>query len=810
MVTSSLHKNKTCTFEDLMKHTSLFTAALLSSAVSQVNAQTTDESKEFGWVEEVTVTAQRVQQNLQDVPVSLTALSSDDLTKRNINDLTQITQLSPTLQVGQDNTFAVRGIGSQIFSATVDPSVAMALDGVNLGRPFLGGQAFNDVASIEVLNGPQGLLFGKNASAGLINITTNKPVLDEFSGNVSTEFSTRNTPDDSTGLVTKGVVNIPLTEYSAMRINAEFADEEALTQNVFADTLTTDQDSERSGIKFKYLFDNNVFSAYVIADYNEESGQPLVFNRTLRQIGDPVDGFNNQGQPETFTSAYPDVLAEDGIVASEENFQFNANGLTRRDRETGGLQAEIGYILDNEMEIVNIAAWRYYDLEQDLDSDLSRNSDGIIFNDNYSSYDQVSNELRLIIPANDTLQGQVGLFYYNSEVDTDQNRLWVAPPFPSFVATGFPFCIGPGVDVQPGPPPACNVENTAFLGRDIAYELETTSFAAFGQFDFFVSDTLTLLAGARITQDEVDMNITQRQGNYFVPIQGPSGVNIQESQDVTNFSWKFGGQLQVSDDLMTYANIGQGYKAPGFNTNAQSIEDPRMSVEEEISTTAELGAKSTLLDGRLTLNVSLFHTEFEDYQLQAFNTQLQTFLISNAAEVTAQGAEVSLTYRPVEALTVSWNASFLDSTFDDFAGAECLPGVDQSRCTADGTFDASGESTPLAADLTSTLQATYDFMLGDSIAGFVSGNWYHRSDMNFSVAASDTELDAVDTLGLSAGLTFADSFTVTLFCRNCTDELVPTNIAYDAGDANDGIATTVQTWGVESMRNIGISLAYEF
>ena len=186
----------------------LLTAVCLGlSTVYSAVAQDNGSSDGVRTIEEVTVTAQRVEQDLQDVPVSVTAVSGSELAERNINELTQLTLAAPTLQVGQDNTFAIRGIGSQIFTQTTDPSVALSLDGVNLGRNGLANVLLTDIASVEVLNGPQGLLFGKNASAGLINMTTTRPDLDEASGSIGLEYLVRDTtPQDATGACAAGRV----------------------------------------------------------------------------------------------------------------------------------------------------------------------------------------------------------------------------------------------------------------------------------------------------------------------------------------------------------------------------------------------------------------------------------------------------------------------------------------------------------------------------------------------------------------------------------------------------------------------------
>lgn len=168
---------------------------------------------------DIVVTAQRRSESLQSVPVSVTAITADALSSRNLNDLTQISTAAPSLQIGADNTFSVRGVGTLAFAQTIDSSVAVALDDVNLGRPYLAGSLFNDVERVEVLNGPQGLLFGKNASAGLLNVVTTRPRLGEWGSITDLEFGKRATPGTSNGdawsVIARETLNIPFGETSA-------------------------------------------------------------------------------------------------------------------------------------------------------------------------------------------------------------------------------------------------------------------------------------------------------------------------------------------------------------------------------------------------------------------------------------------------------------------------------------------------------------------------------------------------------------------------------------------------------------------
>ncbi|WP_342659233.1 TonB-dependent receptor plug domain-containing protein (plasmid) [Sphingomonas sp. NY01] len=167
---------------------------------------------------DIVVTAQRRSESIQTVPVSVTAIGAQDLKERGINDLQQIGLVAPSLQVNNNTNFSVRGIGTLSFSTALDTSVAISLDDVNLGKPLLSAIPFYDISQIEVLNGPQGLLFGKNASAGLLNIVTNKPEIGSYAASFDMEADNRTRPgDDARGALTRVALNIPVTANSALR-----------------------------------------------------------------------------------------------------------------------------------------------------------------------------------------------------------------------------------------------------------------------------------------------------------------------------------------------------------------------------------------------------------------------------------------------------------------------------------------------------------------------------------------------------------------------------------------------------------------
>lgn len=773
-----------------MKIRSLLAGTCLMAISSVAHAQSTgpvDSSAEESSPTEIIVTAQRRAERLQDVPVSVAAVSEETLRSRGINDLTQVSLAAPSLQVSEDNNYSVRGVGTLAFAQTLESSVAIAQDEVNLASSILGGGTFYDVARVEVLNGPQGLLFGKNASAGLLNVVTRKPVLGQFGGEVSAEGTWRDTvPGNSYGIVTRGTLNIPVGDNSALRLNALYSSQDPATR--FVGTGPAEMTKNDFGLRAKFLTEfSDSASFYLIADYAEEHGVGGLFDRTYRQL---AAGSGNLGP-----------LTSDGIVVGPNNLLVAGDGGFSRDVKRGGVTGTLSYTFASGFELSNITAWKGASRNQQLDVDFT-SSNGANINRSDTDYNQFTNELRLALPNDGPLTGQVGLYYFQANTKVDAQIAGNAL-FPAFLLPSFPFCVG--ATVTAGPPPACNVSNSFFLGNDRRYDLDSKSYAAFGQFTYAVSDNFKLIAGGRVTHDKIDIDLNQNTGSYFVLLGIPA--TRTESASNTNFSYRLGAQYNFSRDVMAYATFGRGYKGPGFNDNLVAP-TASLVVRPETADNIEIGLKSSLLDRKLVVNVALFRTKFKDYQSQAFDLTTSSFVVQNAASLTSKGAELSVIAIPVEGLTINANASLLDSKFDDYPGAQCYPG--QPNCPT-GQFNAGGLRAPVSPKFTTTIQATYEREISPGLKAFIEGNYYHRSSVSYTInQAPGTSIGGIDLLGASVGLRSENGWRFSLFCKNCTDKRYPLAIGLDAGDAAGGLVSTIQSFGANSVRTFGLQVGFEF
>lgn len=783
----------------LVQSASITAIALLSSMPAM--AQSTDEqAPEAGAAGEIIVTAQRRSENVLKVPVSVTVVGAEQLIQRGANDLTAVTKLAPSLQVAQDNTFSVRGVGTATFANTVEASVSQVVDDVVLGNREYAANAFYDIARVEVLNGPQGLLFGKNASAGLVNITTNKPKLGELSFNADGELVRRDRPGkDGTGYQVRSTANVPVGDNAAFRLNFIYSDQDPITVTKVNPAVRNDLGLTNLGVRAKFLYEpTDTLSVYLIGDYNRQRGITGRFDITFREFGPG--------------SQYPSR----GLVAGRDNLNFAADAPNYRDSDTGGAQANVNLQLGNGMELSSISAWKTVKVNAQFDSDQTP-FNFFNFNGGKSTYSQYSQELRLALPSGNALSGQFGLYYYRSIGNSNGFR-GGNTGLPDFILSGFPFCIG--ATVTAGPPPACGVSNTSFLGQDFQYRLQNDSYAGFGQLSYQLTDAFKLTAGARLTYEKAQINLRENFGQYFVTL-GVKGNVANQTTDATDLSYKVGFDWQATPDLMVYGFYGEGFKGPGFSNTAPAP-NADLSVRPEISRGGELGIKGKALDGALTFSVSGFYTKFYDLQVQAFVQALRTFVLGNAATATTKGVDFSFQVRPVEGLTLSGSASYADATFDDYPGAQCYPTQTTNGCKADinsslpgfvGTFNAKGYQLPLSSKFTATLGAEYAVPVSDALEAQIGIGYYHRSPQSAGIGAPFT-IPTWDTIDLRVGFK-AENWNVSLFCKNCTNEIRPISIGSDGGDANPvGTAAPVltlnQRFSFESVRTVGVRAGINF
>ncbi|MBU6206922.1 MAG: TonB-dependent receptor, partial [Alphaproteobacteria bacterium] len=447
-----------------------------------------------------------------------------------------------------------------------------------------------------------------------------------------------------------------------------------------------------------------------------------------------------------------------------------------------------------------IFGWRHYTLSYNLDSDNS-SSQGLDVNGGHQIYNQYSDEMRLAYKGK-KLDGQVGLYAFGSSNDATAQFQG---------AGGFSFL---GI--------------TNFLYGTNAYHLTGRSLAGYGQFNYHATDALTLIAGARVTNDHVGVHALADNYNEvpytpppflpfltqlpFVNIFGPLNQDYTTTGDNTNFSYKIGAQYNVTRGTMFYVTWSTGYKGPAMQTNlSYAGQSPYLSPETVKD--LEGGVKAMLFNRMLRLNIAGFIENFQNFQTQSFATfgASQVSVIGNAEGVRAAGVEFNTSFKPSRAFTINYNATMEDSHFTNYSTDPCYTGQTSNGCSAtQAFFNGAGINTSTAAKYTGTLEAIYEVALGSGKLE-VSGNWYHRSSINFTTSGAPyAELGPIDVFGASINYRMSKGINVAIFCKNCTNEIYPNYIGSDPGDAGLGVLSTINRWGYNSVRTVGASLGFKF
>jgi iron complex outermembrane receptor protein len=715
-------------------------------------------------LQEVVVTAQKRPERLQKVPISVTAVSGDELSQHNIYDPSQLQFVAPTLQMTSYNAaigatnFSIRGVGTLTFSPSLDASVSTVIDGVVMGRPELGVMNFSDIQQVEVLNGPQGMLFGKNASAGLVNIQTTQPILGRYEVLAHESYGSMSTPGHGQEEIAQVTLNVPIGQDAALRVNGFYTSHGPLVRDAYPDP-GSDLGQVEYGVKLKYRWEPaSQLSVNLGLDYTSSNGAgPGVQTDRSLSAGSPLAALD----------------AALGIKPGPTNVYMSANAPTNDHFQVGGAQATVEYRFSNGITLTNIAAWRGFHNDENIDPD-SHQINIIDTNHIQQNFGQVTNELRLTSPSGGKLDYQGGLYYYDSRVANSQyvsGNLGGPPPPPPFVGV-----LGVADN---------NVQHNA-------------SYAVFGQAAWHVTDRARLTFGARETYDVLSVRGHFDPGGNEIGFGGPSPGNFSQARNQANFSWRVIGQYDFTSDIMGYVSYAKGYKGPGFNV-AFSTHSP--SVGPEYPTDIEGGLKMRLLDRRLILNVSAYSETFDHFQSAGLDIAHDTYVLINAGQLISRGFEVELNSAPLPGLTVNGGVSYADAYFSSFVGDQCYVG--EASCV-NGVSNSTGHNLPNAPRWTFNIDGEYQHAISPTLKVIVDGGVYYRDTVNYSSNANPHTIQpGFYLLDGNIGLGAQDGrWKASVFCRNCTDQRFATYIAANvASPADYG-----QTFGVNSFRTVGFSL----
>ena len=668
----------------------LLASSALAMIATSAPAFAQEAEAEGGTGAEIIVTAQKRAENVQDVPVAVSVISGDALEQQGGINIENAQYLVPSLNFRKSGTalnqsLYLRGVGTTTFSIGGEPSVGTVLDGVVLARS---GEAFSDLVDIErieVLRGPQGTLFGKNASAGVINIVSKRPGAD-FGGYAEGGFFFGNGEEYRV----RGGVNLPLSEKLGSRITGFYSKWDG---NIVNETLGRRVNGyERYGIRgVVEARPSDTVTLTLIGDWRKSNDDCC-----SEVIGAPAR--NADGTVfATFTTRAETALPP---VLGDRTRRVRQNLLTQALEKAWGISFQADVELDGPT-ITSITSYRGYDSNEIRDGDfLSNPYVGISQSHDFGPQTGTTftQELRLTSPTGGFFEYVAGLYYYQAEQERTFTRSNIA-------------CSASTLPVQ-GVLTPCS---TAAGASTLTFPLGTATFgttfknmAGFSQATLNFSDNFRGIAGIRFTNDQLNgfhsrtnpvagaANANFDQGVYNEYIRqinlGATPAAAQTAavlasngqpfrQKVTNSNWsgKAGLQYDLSEDMMAYATYSRGYKGPGLNVffNLNSNGTPPLAPETADS--FEGGLKTTLLDGQMTLNIAGFYAEYKNFQANNpdFVLGQRVTRFTNAGTVSTRGFEIDMLYRPSDDFSLSGGVAYTDAKVDQFRLPPGAPITDQ-------------------------------------------------------------------------------------------------------------------------------------
>lgn len=566
-------------------------------AVGEVIAEDTDNT--FA-LEEIVVTAQKRAESLQDVPLSITAFGASRLEDSGFDSLSDLAFMSPSLQFGNFGPVAfvaMRGIGHENTTAGGDPGVALHIDGVYLGRPVATIFSAFDMERVEVLRGPQGTLYGRNATGGSINFITAKPT-DKLEGLVDVTGGNYN------WLRFRGMLNVPVSDKVAVRVTGFRETRDGYTTNTYkGGTNANDADNYgfRGHVNIEAADNVNLLLSASYVKIQGVGSQPEVreaFPSTLAgppfgAAGPGFRGSNIRGPGDWFVDSNGKPLVNDltPFRESKNTRESNNNHMLL-------LSATLTWDLD-EFTIKSISGYAETSFEshQDSDSSSANLAELVIAEDS----SQFSQEVQFVSSNDGPLKWIFGLYYF--EENATRSSKFFNDRFDFFAKFVTKDC----------------------CGVDLGGSVNAKSYAAFGQASYQVSDDVTLTLGGRWTKDE--KNGINSNALFAPRVKDVVGIN--DSQ----FTWRAVLDWRVTEDVMLYASASTGYKSGGINQVAITSAGRKATYDPEFVDAYEVGMKSTMLDGHLRLNVSVYQNKYKDLQFQIFE-------FGGPAAFNAKGARV--------------------------------------------------------------------------------------------------------------------------------------------------------------------------
>lgn len=725
-------------------------------------------------LETVTVTTRRREESSQDVPTPMSVVSGQNLETQRVYRIQDLQQLVPSVNVAymhaRQSSVSIRGLGNNPASDGLEGSVGLYIDNVYLGRPGMAVFDLMDIEQLEVLRGPQGTLFGKNTTAGVINISTRAP-------SFTPERSIETSVGEDGYFQTKGTISGPLNDQLAGRFSAYRTRSDGDIKNEY-DGHDLNGGS-REGFRAQLLFKpNEDFNLRWIGDYNEEDSS--AGTRVLYNTGPTINGVNLYESRASAAGA---------TLVNGRHRKVNLDNDQHVTVHQGGTSVEANWTLPSDFTLTSVSSYRFWNF-------TPRNDDGLnvpaSYNAGVSVEDkQYSQEFRLASPKGEFFDYVVGAYYFGSDLDNKSFAYY-----------------GPQADIWNGTP-AGSLANVTSVGKG---HIKTDSFALFAQGTWHLSERLDFTAGVRGTYEEKNALVSRNAPLGGEAVAGAAATarrgraGAYDSGDLNQYSSSPSGLLNLSyritDDVLGYATLSHGEKSGGVNLavgSAPTAGADSLLIGTERANNAELGFKSTLWDHRLQLNANVFWTQVNAYQTNAYDAANRVQYLTNAGSVRSRGIEFESTLVPLRGLTLNFNGSYNDVSYLSYKDAPCPPEVSQAP-GAPASCDLSGHQVVGASKWIGNANGEYKWNLANGFEPYVTGSYAFRSKAVGTVEDSDYgQIPSYAVVNLSTGLRGdfnQGQWEVSLWLKNAFDKTYYTTLWTGGNGGYEGLLGTPRTLGV--------------
>ena len=624
--------------------------------------------------DEIVVTAQKRSENVQDVPISIAAFSGDTLDKNNVVNLEGLTKVTPNLSVakGAQTSYvrlAIRGIGAA-SNTTVEPSVAVFLDGAYVPRVGAAISSLLDMESVEVLRGPQGTLFGRNASVGAVSFHTARPKFGDFNGEVTGEIG------NGDRYRAYGYVNVPVGDNAAFR----FAGSQQWFKGYWHNNLDDKQvgGTDDTILRGSFRAEVGPVEWIVRADYAKMKGD-----------GATNIDFDRDSVSTAQWNAFSTILgAPDTDLGDNDMNQFLTADV---DDKQWGINSNLSWDVGGGSTVRLINNFRDWENEQ-LDGDVIFTPTPILSRSGTFDSKSQNHELQFISPTEQWLDGRLDLvagLYYFHEKYVQGEQLHMNAQFCNLL-----------VPVT-GPPPAsaplraiCNGQLTAAGGmieNATVQEVRQTvdSYAAYAQANVHITDQLFATLGGRFSKDKKEGTYDQVTNPFLATVRAAESLTLPDVDD-ERFTYRIGLNYEPNEDILVFGSYSTGYKSAGYNSGAGAPSLTRIPVtppttpptfldvperrvfDRETTSNWELGAKTAWFDRKLTANLTLYRMDIKGFQDRAFDGT--SFTVRNAGNLRHQGFEFDGVAKLSRHFALLGSLAYLDSEFTEYDNAAGLPG----------------------------------------------------------------------------------------------------------------------------------------